>query len=114
MQTRDVNANAPLAPSDPTSDASSLELLKFAHGGPLATGRIRVQPEDFVVREDLGFEASGDGEHLLLKVRKWDTNTKWVAKKLAERAGVRVREVGYSGLKDRHAVTEQAFTVPAL
>jgi len=88
--------------------------LNYAHGSPLATGRIRVYPEDFVVREVLGFEASGDGEHLLLTVRKRAANTKWVAKQIAQRAGVRPREVGFSGLKDRHAVTEQAFTVPAL
>ncbi len=85
--------------------------LAFSHGGPLASGRIRVEPEDFVVREHLGFEASGEGEHILLTVRKRDTNTKWVAKKIAEHAGIRVREVGYAGLKDRHALTEQAFTV---
>lgn len=88
--------------------------LAYAHGGPLGGGRIRVKPEDFVVCEVLGFEASGDGEHLLLTVRKRDANTKWVAKKIAERGGVRVREVGYAGLKDRHAITEQAFTVPSM
>ncbi len=91
-----------------------LDSLPYAHGGPLAVGRIRVQPEDFIVREQLGFEASGEGEHLLLTVRKRAANTKWVAKQIAQHANVRVREVGYSGLKDRHAVTEQAFTVPAL
>jgi tRNA pseudouridine13 synthase len=88
--------------------------LAYAHGGPLTTGRIRTQPEDFIVREHLGFEATGEGEHLLLTVRKRGANTKWVARQIAMRAGVRVREVGLAGLKDRHAVTEQSFTVPAL
>lgn len=72
-----------------------------------------MQPEDFVVREHLGFEASGEGEHLLLTVRKRDANTKWVAKQIAQHASVRVREVGFAGLKDRHALTEQSFTVPS-
>ena len=85
----------------------------FAHGGPLGAGRIRSCPEDFIVREWLGFEPSGEGEHMLLTVRKRGANTKWVAKQLADHAGARVREVGYAGLKDRHALTEQAFTVPA-
>lgn len=74
---------------------------------------IRARPEDFIVREHLGFEPSGDGEHILLTVRKRGANTKWVARQLAAHAGVRIRDVGYSGLKDRHAVTEQSFTVPA-
>jgi len=92
----------------------TLASLAYAHGGPLGTGRIRTQPEDFIVREYLGFAASGEGEHLLLTVRKRGANSKWVARQIAAHAGVRVREVGLAGLKDRHAVTEQSFTVPAL
>jgi tRNA pseudouridine13 synthase len=97
-----------------TSRVPSLDTLHYAHGGSLATGRIRAQPEDFVVREFLGFEATGEGEHLLLTVRKRGANSKWVARQIAAHAGVRVREVGLAGLKDRHAITEQSFTVPAL
>lgn len=77
------------------------------------SGRIRVRPEDFQVREDLGFEPDGDGEHCLLLVRKTGCNTQWVADQLARAGGIAVRDVGYSGLKDRHAVTEQWFSVPA-
>src|SRR5687767_1738572 len=87
-------------------------LLPCAHGGPAGHGRIRLQPEDFVVNEWLGFEPDGEGEHCLLKVRKRGANTQWVARELAKRARVRVHDVGFAGLKDRHAVTEQAFTVP--
>jgi tRNA pseudouridine13 synthase len=87
------------------------DALPTAHGGALSNGRIRSQPEDFIVREDLGFVASGEGEHVLLTIRKRSANTKWVAKQIAARAGVRVREVGFAGLKDRHALTEQSFTV---
>ncbi len=65
------------------------------------------------MREWRGFEPDGDGPHLLLEVRKRGANTHWVARELAQRAGVHPREVGFAGLKDRDAVTEQAFTVPA-
>jgi tRNA pseudouridine13 synthase len=85
--------------------------LLHAHGGPLAPGRIRTTPEDFIVREWLGFAASGAGEHLLLTVRKRGANTKWVARQLAQRAGIRLRDLSFAGLKDRHALTEQAFTL---
>ncbi len=90
----------------------SFDALPRAWGPAIATGRLKVEPEDFVVREWLGFAADGEGDHLLLTVRKRGANTHWVAKELAKRAGVHPREVGYAGLKDRHAVTEQAFTVP--
>jgi tRNA pseudouridine13 synthase len=88
--------------------------LPTAHGTPPATGRIRVQPEDFRVEEDLGFEPDGSGSHLLLTVEKRGANTGWVAAQLARAGGVEVRDVGYCGHKDRHAVTVQAFSLPAL
>ena len=86
--------------------------LPRAHGGALGRGELRSTPEDFVVREWLGFAADGEGEHWLLTVRKRDANTHWVAKQLAKLAQLDAREVGYAGLKDRHALCEQAFTVP--
>jgi tRNA pseudouridine13 synthase len=80
--------------------------------GPLATGVLRSTPEDFKVEEILGFEASGDGPHALLLVRKRGANTEWVARELAHAAGCKPFEVGFAGLKDRNAVTTQSFTVP--
>ena len=86
--------------------------LPCAHGGPAGSAQLRVAPEDFVVREWLGFDADGDGDHLLLKVRKRGANTMWVAKQLARIGKIHPRDVGFAGLKDRDAVAEQAFTVP--
>jgi tRNA pseudouridine13 synthase len=83
-----------------------------AWGGPLATGVLRASPEDFKVDEILGFDASGAGPHALLSVRKRGANTEWVARELARAAGCKPFEVGFAGLKDRNAVTTQAFTVP--
>jgi tRNA pseudouridine13 synthase len=87
--------------------------LPCAHGGPAGHARLRASPEDFVVREWLGFEADGEGDHLLLKVRKRGANTMWVAKQLARLGKIHPRDVGFAGLKDRDAVAEQSFTVPA-
>ncbi len=83
-----------------------------ALGGPAGRARLRVVPEDFVVEEQLGFESAGHGSHALLQVRKRGANTEWVARELARAAGVRPMDVGFAGLKDRHAVTTQWFTVP--
>ncbi len=84
-----------------------------AHGGPAGRAQVRAAPEDFVVQEWLGWEADGEGDHLLLRVRKRGANTLWVAKQLARLAKIDPRDVGFAGLKDRDAVAEQAFTVPA-
>jgi tRNA pseudouridine13 synthase len=80
--------------------------------GQLATGVLRAGPEDFVVEEILGFAASGSGPHALLQVRKRGANTEWVARELARATGCKPFDVGYAGLKDRHAITTQFFTVP--
>lgn len=86
--------------------------MPLAHGQAPASGRIRVLPEDFVVDEILGFEPDGVGAHGLLVVEKRGANTGWVAAQLARHAQVASRDVGFSGHKDRHAVTRQAFTLP--
>lgn len=80
-------------------------------GAPVCDAAIRCSPEDFLVAEELGFLPSGDGEHDFLDVRKTGANTAWVARALARAAGVAPRDVGYAGLKDRHAVTRQWFSV---
>jgi tRNA pseudouridine13 synthase len=85
--------------------------LPFAFGGPAGTGRIRAEPSDFVVVEELSFALKGEGEHLFLRLRETGCNTAWVAGQLARWAGRPRHDVGYAGLKDRHAVTEQWFSV---
>ncbi len=82
-----------------------------ASGIPSTSARIRSCPEDFQVDEVLGFEADGEGEHLMLHLRKRNRNTDQVARQLARHAGVRVRDVSYCGLKDRVAVTTQWFSI---
>jgi tRNA pseudouridine13 synthase len=84
-----------------------------AFGAPLGRGRIRGEPEDFAVEEDLGFTPAGAGAHVLLRVRKRGANTEWVAREIARAAGCRPNDVGFAGLKDRHAVTTQWFSVPS-
>lgn len=85
--------------------------LPHAYGAPPLIAQLRASPEDFVVEEILGYDADGQGEHALLWVEKREVNTDWVARELARFAGVPPVAVGYAGLKDRHAVTRQAFSV---
>lgn len=87
--------------------------LNFPHayGPPSAQALFRSVPEDFQVDEDLGIDLTGAGEHLYLQLRKRGQNTLWLARELARFCGVRNFDVGYSGLKDRQAVTTQWFSV---
>lgn len=82
-----------------------------AHGEAVLTARIRSVPEDFAVDEIDAFAASGAGEHLLLTVEKRGMNTAFAAKRIAAWAGVAESAIGYAGLKDRHALTRQRFSV---
>ena len=82
-----------------------------AHGEAVLTARIRSVPEDFAVVEFDAFDASGAGEHLLLTVEKRGMNTAFAAKRIAAWAGVVESAIGYAGLKDRHALTRQRFSV---
>jgi tRNA pseudouridine13 synthase len=83
----------------------------YVYGSPSGIGKIRTVPEDFIVHENLAFEPSGDGEHVFLQIQKIGENTDTVARQLARFADVRQRDIGYAGLKDRHAVTTQWFSV---
>jgi len=82
-----------------------------AYGEPVFQGLIKQSASDFNVTEILGYELSGDGEHDFLWIEKEGENTAWVAERLASKAGVRDIDVGYSGRKDRLAVTRQWFSV---
>ncbi|HET6564023.1 MAG TPA: tRNA pseudouridine(13) synthase TruD [Xanthomonadales bacterium] len=84
----------------------------YALGKPALTGLLRSQPEDFEVEEMAAFEPCGQGTHLWLWVEKTGANTDWVATQLARAAGCPPRDVGYAGMKDRHAVTRQWFSLP--
>ncbi|WP_027707209.1 tRNA pseudouridine(13) synthase TruD [Zooshikella ganghwensis] len=95
-----------------TDKQITLESLPFAYGGPFCTVRFKASPEDFIVNEVLGFEPSGQGEHFCLLVKKTGQNTVWVADQLARFLGINKRQVSYCGLKDRHAVTRQWFSLP--
>jgi len=89
----------------------ALTELAYAAGTPTCTGVMRQVPEDFQVDEDLGFIPEGHGEHVWLQIRKRNTNTDWLARRIAVLLGVKSREVGYAGMKDRHALTTQWFSV---
>ncbi|WP_216319826.1 tRNA pseudouridine(13) synthase TruD [Deinococcus aestuarii] len=80
---------------------------------PGTGGRLRATPEDFRVEEVPAYPLSGEGEHLYLHLEKTGHTTAHVVRELCAQLGVRDRDVGVAGLKDRHAVTTQWVSVPA-
>lgn len=76
--------------------------------------RFRTSPDDFEVEELPLYAPDGDGPFLWLWLEKRGVDTAWVARRLAEVCDLPRREVGWAGRKDRHAVTRQAFTLPAV
>lgn len=89
----------------------TLPTWPLVYGQPPGSGQIRQLASDFCVSENLSFEPSGAGEHVFLRIQKTGENTEFVARQLARFANVRQRDVSYAGLKDRHAVATQWFSV---
>jgi len=83
----------------------------FAYGKPEVEGALRAENSDFQVKEILPENFSGDGEHAYVFIEKNGENTQWIARQLAEFCHVERNAVGYAGLKDRNAVTQQWFSV---
>ncbi|MGQ7274957.1 tRNA pseudouridine(13) synthase TruD [Marinobacter sp. V034] len=83
-----------------------------ASGPRLGTAVIRQTPADFMVDELVRPDTfTGDGEHLCLRIEKTGDNTEFVARELSRLAGCRDFDVSFFGLKDRHAVTRQWFSL---
>ena len=78
---------------------------------PLKQATYKTHNTDFVVNEILPLDFTGEGEHLWLHIEKSGVNTAYLAKLLSEWAEIPLRDVGYSGLKDRHALTTQWFSL---
>lgn len=78
---------------------------------PIKQALYKAKPEDFVVNERLEVDFTGEGEHLWLHIKKSGINTAYLAKLLSEWANIPLRDVGYSGLKDRQALTTQWFSL---
>ena len=73
----------------------------------------RQTPADFTVSEIPLYPFSGEGEHLVATVRKKGLGTWELVEILSAHLGIRARDIGYAGLKDKHAMTVQHLSLPA-
>jgi len=75
--------------------------------------KVKQTPADFVVEEVLPLVISQAGEFAVYKVEKTDMETSVALGHIANRLGIKQNEIGYAGIKDKHAKTIQYVTVPS-
>ena len=80
-------------------------------GVPGTGGAIKQRPEDFLVDEMPLYQPCGSGEHVYMLVQKRELSTFDAVDVIARHFGVRREAVGFAGLKDKHAITRQVFSV---
>lgn len=78
---------------------------------PGTGGVIKQRPEDFLVDEQPLYHPAGTGEHIYLLVQKRSMPTLQMLRVIARHFGVAMKQVGYAGLKDKHAITRQVVSV---
>lgn len=69
--------------------------------------RFTSSPATFLVEEIPAYEPAGEGEHAYLWIEKQNLTTLDAVHRLARVLGISDRDVGYAGMKDRHATTRQ-------
>jgi tRNA pseudouridine13 synthase len=74
-------------------------------------GRIKVEPEDFVVEEIPLYEPSGQGQHIYVGLEKRGLSTYQAINAIARQLGLPCRSIGYAGIKDAQAVARQTISV---
>lgn len=99
--------------TSPFPEASSVKLPLATADLPSTGGAIGPDPDDFQVDEVPLYVASGSGEHLYVRIEKRDLTTRDAVHRIALASGIRERDIGTAGMKDKHAVTRQWISLPA-
>ena len=73
---------------------------------------MRQKPEDFFVQELPLYEPSGQGGFVYFECQKVGLTTFEAINRIATELDISRSDIGYAGLKDRHAITQQLFSVP--
>ena len=68
--------------------------------------------DDFIVTEIPLYDFTGEGEHIILKMRKKDLSTWDAVQIISNSIGCKSRDIGYAGLKDKNAMTIQYISIP--
>ena len=74
-------------------------------------GKIKDKNQDFIVEELPLYDLTGEGEHLFVNITKDGMTTKDLQKELAKVYEVNHQDVDFAGIKDKHAITTQTFSI---
>ncbi len=75
-------------------------------------GRLRTDPEDFIVEEiPLGKKGGTSGPYLICRLTKTNWELQHAIKEIAKRLGISHRRIGWAGTKDRNATTRQLISL---
>ncbi|NYT06973.1 MAG: tRNA pseudouridine(13) synthase TruD [Methanomicrobiales archaeon] len=91
----------------------ALGMHYYASDTPGIGGRLRTDPEDFIV-EEIPPVTGDDGPYLILRLTKKDWDQQRALREIARRLGISYRRIGFAGTKDKHAVTSQVISIPGI
>ncbi|MGI9013885.1 MAG: tRNA pseudouridine(13) synthase TruD [Phycisphaerales bacterium] len=74
-------------------------------------GSLKQRPDDFLVNELPLYEPCGEGEHLYLRIQKRGLSHGELMRALCRYFRVKENRIGFAGMKDKHAVTSQLFSI---
>lgn len=74
-------------------------------------GTIKASPDDFSVEEIPVYAPSGEGEHVFVRLRRSGTTTRDVQMTLSRLFSLPEVDIGYAGMKDKIARTDQTFSL---
>ena len=100
-------------PTPPTGE-EEVGMLGYATATPGIGGRLRSEPEDFIVVEESLVPREVPGGRFTaatIRLRNWETNR--FVRQMSRRLGISSRRIRFAGVKDKLAVTTQLFSIEA-
>ncbi|MFW5852646.1 MAG: tRNA pseudouridine(13) synthase TruD [Nanoarchaeota archaeon] len=77
--------------------------------------KLKTNPDDFYVKEILDFDDHivSVGPYSLFRLIKTNVDSNFALAKIARILNLKTKDIGYCGIKDKRAVTEQYITIPS-
>lgn len=76
--------------------------------------KLKQLPEDFVVKEISDLKFNESGSYTYFKLKKKGRNTLDAIKEIAKALGIKEKQIGFAGSKDKYAVTEQIISIKGM
>ncbi len=73
--------------------------------------QLKQKPEDFLVKEISSFQPQKTGSYAYFKLTKKNWNTLDAVKEISKRLHLPLKNIGFAGSKDKHALTEQLISI---